>query len=551
MKSFTIVSQPNYEDGNNDNDKQWRELFPPQKTNSFRVKLLESPNRLGNAVNAFRGVELIHPNSNNVSTFGIWQDPDQYNNYFVKDPGDVGQLDKPEDYNLLYMPTLRGYKSVQFKDTLNNRDYSYKVVPLKKLKFPSSIASEESDAAGVFFEQVPNNEIDTPDIILYISDNKNCQGQPIGWLNPAILNFTLDGKDIKDIDVQTQDIAQQVLRLFLSDSALLLVEPHIDDRHDLRISFLKKLKQRIDQRTGGQVTQDLSLFEYVLLGGKTSNPWKPFLSLDLLGGEFYVQKHGDQDKPVIHWKPPSELPSNAGWFADYCLKQWVGTQLDHHIAPNIVEPPPSPRPYGSIKGLDSFTVGDLDRVNSSCSLLLSHHPQFREGNLYHFLVKLLQDFQGREEEKCHYGSVRSDRTQSKVSFDDVYFMNRFSKCYVAPKSPVLVAIPGVDKFLDPIRSVNNGDRDFLLRLFNSLDLRRAPEGTLRDRPKVKLPNRFGWWNDWHSILFKDRWDIEVQYIDFLPGFVLGRSRLGKGLGKGYLGLNIVESKDWKSEIMHF
>ena len=201
--------------------------------------------------------------------------------------------------------------------------------------------------------------------------------------------------------------------------------------------------------------------------------------------------------------------------------------------------------------MDSFTVGDLALVNSSCSSLLSHHPKFREGNhLYHFLEELLKDprFKGREEEKCHYGSVRSapegtlrDRTKSKVSFDDVYFTNRFSKCYVVPKYPVLVAIPGVEnKFLDPIRSVNNGERDFLLRLFNSLDLR-------RDRPKVKLQNSFGWWNDWHSILFKDRWDIEVQYIDFLPGFVLGRSRLGEG----YLGLNIVESKDWKSEIMHF
>ncbi|MHC5833006.1 MAG: hypothetical protein ACYT04_97730, partial [Nostoc sp.] len=79
------------------------------------------------------------------------------------------------------------------------------------------------------------------------------------------------------------------LSLFLDQSSLILVEPHIDESYDLRISFLIKLNQIIQERQQNKANnKNLSLIEYIILGSQYPQSWKPFLILDLLGGEFYA-----------------------------------------------------------------------------------------------------------------------------------------------------------------------------------------------------------------------------------------------------------------------
>lgn len=544
MKFFNVVSKPN---------DQASEIGTISLTKKLKEAVREDDNK------------LIHPKSNNANSFGIWQDPDDENCYFVKESKHLGQLDNLQiDNNWLYMPTLSGIQKVRIFDTVNGKPVDYQVIGLEKQKLPFSFALKGSDIDGVFFEQVKKGEGNIGKEVKISHKPDKCQGQPTGWLNPVILQFSLDDNDM---NFETEGKKEQdILKFIISHSALLLVEPHLDWSYDLRISFLKKLQERINEshhnkNNGENYNNNFSLFEYMLLGRDTSkkipevwksSPWKPFLSLDLLGGEFYVERDDNQNQPVIYWKRPPDLSSNASWFAEFCLKQWVGTELTVEKEKlDLVQPPPAPRSSGASRGLMSFTVEDLEKAKSSCSYLLKHHPRFLESerNIYYWIVKVLEELklnrQGEVvEDQCHWGSteVIGNETEKKVNFDDVDFWNNFSARYVVPESPIFIKIPKVGNFLNPIDSINDGKRDFLMRLVNSLS-----SDICRNRTEIELHNRFDWWNKWYSILFEERWDVEIKYIDSLPGFILGQSCPGKA----YLGSESRESQNWKPETMHF
>lgn len=567
MKSFTIVSQPNYQDINSN---AWSLFSQKSEYNSFFIKLRADSAPLQEAVKTLAeksvngaSLKLTHPDSSNLTTACIWKHK-KNNKYYVKcDLEDISIFDRLSDRlganNLLYLPELKGKKLIDFRNKSNfDKTYRYQVIELEKLGFPSSLASKKSECHGAFFKQVESDEGVDPEIIDLECD-PNITGDrldgyyPVGWLNPVIFTLSLDENDIEHIENARGNEYLNALSLFIDRSALLSVEPHIDESYNLRISFLIKLCQIIQQRQQNQANnENLSLIEYILLGSQYHQPWKPFLILDLLGGEFYARQNVCQDRErerlLISWKSPQDAKSNKLWLACYWLEKWGNSlEIDIQQEVDVVAPPSSARPYRSSRGLVTFQVDDLSEI--SLTSVLKQHPRYRAdsqaNNLYRFLFELFTEPEFTEVqqtlEKFPYANFLriEDRDKGLVKFDDVDFWNYFSKSYVIPKSKILVAIPNRDrKFLEPISSINFGAYHFLWSLFNSFDRHRK-------REQVDFDNDFGWWNDCHRTIFNERWDVRLNFI-IRRGFVIQKSLLGQD----YLGQKANQA-DWKDVNMRF
>jgi len=564
MKIFTIISRPNYQDTNR--QKEWKDFFPNYKENSFSTRLTDYKNPLGEAVKTLKDrsvnseffLELTHPNSPNLSTVCIWKHQERDNRYYVKDLADLTAFDSTNRNNLLYLPTLREKKLIDFHNISDDENYRYRLIEAEELGFPNSLASKKSDISGVFFKQVKSDEGLDPSIINLeynpeITDDHEDEYHAVGWLNPVILTLDLDGNDIEHIEKANKNEYLYALSLFLDQSSLIFVEPHIDESYDLRISFLIKLNQIIQERQQNKANnKSLSLIEYILLGSQYPQPWKPFLTLDLLGGEFYayqnVNENREQEKPLVNWKPPQNAKSNKLWFAAYWLERWGNTQkINIQSEVNVVSPPSLARPYRSSKGLVTFQVDDLSGTTTSLTSLLKGHPLYisdpKKNNPYHFLVELFENPEFKKySEKFPYDNFwrRSNQNNQLVKFDDVDFWNYFSKTHFVPESLILIAIPNQDNsFLDPINSLNFGAYHFLWEFFNCFD-------SDRERELIEFDNNFGWWNDWHSSIFNERCNVWLKFIKH-SGFVIKKSLLG---GKDCLGLK-TNGVDWNNPNMRF
>jgi hypothetical protein len=564
MKIFTIVSRPNYQDTNR--HKEWKCFFPNYKENSFSTRLTDYKNPLGEAVKTLKDrsvdseffLELTHPNSPNLSTVCIWKHQERDNRYYVKDLADLTAFDSTNRNNLLYLPTLREKKLIDFHNITDDENYRYRLIEAEELGFPNSLASKKSDISGVFFKQVKSDEGLDPSIINLecnpeITDDRKDEYHAIGWLNPVILTLDLDGNDIEHIEKATKNEYLYVLSLFLDQSSLILVEPHIDQSYDLRISFLIKLNQIIQERQQTKANnKNLSLIEYILLGSQYPQPWKPFLTLDLLGGKFYayqnVNENREQEKPLVSWEPPQDAKSNKLWFADHWLERWGNTQkINIQGEVNVVSPPSLARPYRSSKGLVTFQVDDLSGTTTSLTSLLKGHPLYisdpKKNNPYHFFVELFENPEFKKySEKFPYDNFwcGSNQNNQLIKFDEVDFWNYFSKIYFVPESLILIAIPNQDNsFLNPINSLNFGAYHFLWELFNCFD-------SDRERELVEFDNNYGWWNDWHSSIFNERWDVLLKFIKH-SGFVIKKSLLGR---KDCLGLK-ANGVDWNNPDIRF
>ena len=463
------------------------------------------------------------------------------------------------------MPALQGKELIDFRDINNdNTTYRYQVIEPEELGFPNSVASRRSDINGVFFKQVKSHEGINPEIIdlqydRNITENYYNEDNAVGWLNPVIITLALDENDVEKIKNANAKKSGYLsaLSLFLEPSALILVEPHIDESYDLRISFLVKLNQLIQERQDGNLNnKNLSLIEYILFGSQYPQPWKPFFILDLLGGEFYAYQkqweNQEREKTLIGWKPPQDAQSNKLWFADYWLKRWVDSQkINTQSEVNIVPPSSQARPYRSSTGLVHFKVDDLSETNVSFTSLLSKHPQFisdeKANNPYRFLFNLFEDSEEDSElkkslDKFPYQSFWHTQNQDNqlLKFDDVDFWTYFSKTHFVPESLILITIPNQDnKFLDPICSVNFGAYHFLWGIFNCFD-------SNREREIVEFYNEFGWWNDWHSTIFNEHWNVSLKFIK-QSGFIIQKSLVGKDC----LGSKKTNQVDWEYENMRF
>lgn len=562
MRFFTIVSRPNL-----NRDEEWKSFFSSTRLRNNRDR--RDPDPLQEAVKILKeksvksesSLELTHPESPNLSTVCIWQHRERANKYYLKDQEDLLTFNSSEANNLLYLPTLRGKQLIDFYNISDNEKYRYRVIEPEELGFPNSLTSKKSDVSGVFFKQVKSNEGVNPEIIDLesepnITDDHKDEYHAVGWLNPVILTLALDGNDIEHIKNTEKKGYLNTLNLLIDPSSIIFVEPHIDASYDLRISFLIKLNQIIQERQQKKANnKKLSLIEYILLRSQDSQdpqPWKPFFTLDLLGGEFYayqnLSQNRDQEKLLVSWKFPQDATSNKRWFADYWLKRWGNTQeINTQSEVNVVPPPSLARTYRSSRGIVTSQVDDLSGTTLSLTSLLKGHPLYisdhKKNNPYRFLVEWFQDPELKKSlEKFPYDNFwrRLNQNTQLVKFDDLDFWNYFSKTHFIPESPILIAIPNQNnRFLDPISSVNFGAYHFLWGLFNCLD-------SDRERELVEFDNSFGWWNDWHSTIFNERFDVCLKFINH-SGFVIKKSLLG---GKDCLGLR-ANGVDWENPNMRF
>lgn len=563
MRKFTVVAKPNYQDIKT--HEEWNYFFPYDDEQSSRTRLRAAPqDPINQALKPLikeneDSIQLIHPSSVNVSTVCIWKQSNEKYKYYVKSSNDLVAFDRPDSNNWLYLPTLKGKKLVDFRDKNNyNATYRYQVIESEELRFPDSLATKKNRISGTFFKQVKESKEGNSEIIdLDVLDDSRDDYHAVGWLNPVVLTFSLDENDIEQIEAANTREYLYALKLFLEPSSLILVEPHIDESYDLRISFLIKLNQLIQERQQNKPNStNLNLIEYLIFGSQYTQAWQPFLVLDLLKGEFYsYQKQCENpnlEKPLIAWKPPQDAKSNKLWFANYWLKKWVKSEkINIHSEVNIVPPPSQARPYRPTKGLVSFKVDDLSVVDVSFASLLSKHPQFisdeRANNPYRFLFQLFQDSEQDSElkkslEKFPYNNfwrIESENYQL-VKFDDAEFWNYFIKIHVVPESPILIAIPNQNnRFLNPIDSINFGAYHFLWSLFNCFDSSR------KQNIIVEFYNDFGWWNDWHLTIFNQSWDVSLKFIK-QSGFIIQKSLVGKDC----LGCK-TNQVDWEYENMRF
>jgi hypothetical protein len=568
MKKFTIVSRPNYEDINRQNE--WKKNFPVYNKKSFSTRLMNDNNGLIEAIKTLEErsikseffLELIHPKSPNLSTVCVWKYQERDDKYYIKHSEDLIAFNNSNNNNLLYLPTLRDSPTlrretlIDFYNITDNETYRYQVIEPKELGFPDSLFSKKSDVSGVFFKQVKSNEgVDPVRINLEeIEEDSENEYHAVGWLNPVILTLDVEGDDIEHIQNASNNEYLNALSLFFDRSSLILVEPHINESYDLRISFLIKLYQTIEQENQSR-NKNLSLIEYMLLGSQCSQPWKPFLILDLLGGEFYayqnVWQDRDREQLLVSWKSPQDATSNKHWFAGYWLNKWVSSQkINIQGKVNVVSPPSLARPYRSNVGLVTLQIDDLSKTTPSLTSLLKGHPLYisdsEKNNPYHFLVKLFEDPEVKKySDTFPYDNFwhRLNQNNQSVKFDDLEFFNYFSKNHVIPESPILIAIPNQEdnRFLDPINSLKFGAYHFLWKLFkfNCFD-------SDRERELVKFSNSFGWWNDWHSTIFNERSDVCLKFIR-QSGFIIGQSLIG---GEDRLGLK-TKGVDWNYPNMRF
>ena len=134
MRIFTIVSRPNYQDLNR--CKEWIKFFPTYNKQSFSTRLTDYNNPLKEAVKTLKDrsveseffIELIHPDSPNLSTVCIWKHQEREDRYYVKHLADLTAFNSSNRNNLLYLPTLRGKNLINFRNISDDENYRYQVI---------------------------------------------------------------------------------------------------------------------------------------------------------------------------------------------------------------------------------------------------------------------------------------------------------------------------------------------------------------------------------------------------------------------------------------
>lgn len=534
---FTIVAQPNHQDPKK--YKEWVHFFPQYNSNSFSTRLRSDLDSLGEAEKILKEkpesvfpLEVLHPKSANHHTVRIWGSDKQPHKYYLQNSQDLNTFDTTNKDNLLYLPKLRQklrQEGKQFVEFRNNRDeerYRYQVIEAVELGFPNSVASKTNFISEGFFKEVGENDGVNPEIVELDCENINqSEYSCCGWLNPVVFTLALDGNDMEHIN-NAQDGYLKSLSLLLAPSSIIFVEPHIDEGYDLRISFFTKLYKLIQKSQ-----KNFSIIEYFLFGSQYTQPWKPFLALDLLGGKFYAWQKVYQirEAPLIGWEPPLDITPNAQWFANYWRQTWENMQLIQQnqlqqSQVDIVPAPPQARPYRPSKGLDTWKFSRREEIMPLTDVLVKH-PQFsqEEINPYNFLLQLFQDPILKKFDTIYGGSFPRIEGQL-LTFDEVKFWSDFSTNHLIPESSILISVPKQEnRFFDIIKSVNLGAYKFLGKLF-------SPHSP-REQEVLEFYNNFGWWNDWHSTIFEARWDIYLKFIE-RNGFIVSKSIVSKD----YLGL---------------
>jgi hypothetical protein len=459
--------------------------------------------------------ELLHPATAAEHTLPIWRGLGD--RLWMRSEADLGPIDSRPG-NILYFPQADARPGVVLHDRVNNRYCCYRSMPVPGI---ACQAATDETLRRALYQQVEESALAGLEVRRYtIEVNADaCQGEPAGWLNPLIVRVGFDGDALRP---------GEALERLARANAVLHVEPIFTEEWLGRLG----LQRAIFQRWRDAFIDEVSAVE-ALHWGRTptasSAPWRPFLALDGLGGSFHLENHGDLGATWT-WAPPVNAAVNRLWFARHWLAALGMQDRPAPEARSAVPPPaivrPWQRPVRRID-VDHEWAGAAALLRTAGTLLAS----FRGGR-YRSDREALLGWLGEvieregldalnESHRGHYSVAVTRGEVDAVLFDEAQFLDAFAEQYVAPHSPVTVAMP---EGTDAVRlTTSAGHRDLLLRWFRATG---AAASRVRE---AEIAHRFGWWNDWYGLLYTATLDVRLTLRRPPRGFRLGFARLGQNV----------------------
>jgi len=374
-----------------------------------------------------------------------------------------------------------------------------------------------------------------------VQNNNITDGFSEFWVNPIMLQVPVKGKYLGDI------VLERYMPLFQNEYVeknLLLLEPLFDSELNPRLLFYIEGEKQINQRNDSSI----STTEYLIWGeSATRFRWKPFASLDILKGKFFISN--DRGKTKIYWKQPEQLSANECFFISYWKRYWHGEILDKDF--DKLNPIPEPS-YARVPYYPSRTGGiELDQVNMerACSSSQSIFGCFDKCKTDTFdIIKTILDKPSLENfpiNRVFIGHLMMDNEAGRfrLYFNDTNYLSELAEKYIIPQSAVYIEFPECifnkgngnqeleesrntynetlrsERCLDLINSPYLGARNFLIYLCSNWK-----NPLIQEKFSSEMKN--GWWNKWYESLFNRS---HTQYLEFVSetGFILKSSILGE------------------------
>ena len=279
-------------------------------------------------------------------------------------------------------------------------------------------------------------------------------GTVSGWIRPFIIRLSLDGDHYNNHFEKGKKSAPNALHKLLKSEALKYVQPIVARTSDARWSLFQKWWDEIRQRGEDLAASHLTAVERLVFrpcienppfqdGMSVDSPWYPFFILDHLGGSFHVTGFG-KGNPEFSWCPPSTMPKNLEWFAEYWVDRWGGKLEDSDkLRGESFGAPRLPRVKRRLgKGVQDENA---TYANSVVKTLGDHPASDDLGELKTFLVKVFSshELQGTAEfEKLHRDSIRT--VEKQLHFYPKLFVESACRSALLPASPIRIQPPFLD-----------------------------------------------------------------------------------------------------------
>jgi len=586
LSRFILVFVPGA--AGNDEARSYRRRLTVDKSQFF-LDRLNAPEE--------HGVSLLHPTHASHYTYPFWirEDAGGDRVLLVGAKENRGKFEGPKgDEPIAFFREPPG-AHVFLQDDRGGASYLYERFRADTWSLPDSIVlsggtSGESDAQRHDWQgclghllrgrkdrdrSTLRGPVDRWSIAQAADDDGTVDGPIAGWLNPLVLAFDVDGDALRPPE-PGEDLGithtRTAVASALDNAAVLAVIPVLDEEWDGRLVGWEHL---LRSRTAGE---GLNVFERLVVGGtpeavarQTPEPaLLPFQSLDAMGGRFAIEA-ADSPDPSFRWLAP-ELGANGRWLARWMAGGWQrgwrgfapeletspgrswdfglvdggGQDVDREVI--VAERGPLSRARGESTACDLDEEEAARAVASAADMLELCAPALRESRLQlvsDYVIDLIADSRlgGHRIQQAHRGFVRVDDhgRRRQVDVDFTSFFREVANRTLAPRSPILVAVPDPasgdagparPRYIDMRRSVDHGPYALLW-------------GTLRPRAdepasggvapmderfagrRIELPGSFGWWNDWYQTLFVCPAEARVKFG--FGGFVTGAAQVGLGI----------------------
>lgn len=518
------------------------------------------------------GVELLHPKTS-VPSFPFWLAARGGRTELSVSRATLQNAFESPEHNAGWMFLVRPVHS-DLRLTFQNAQYHYRRMTSQGLGLQPSLfwhPSLEAMGGRLLHEhRSPGTELESWSIGVGAPDRA-----ADGWMNPLVLRFDVSGSACEDAPAHAPgNDTRRVLHSLRQRGRVLAIVPEFDAEASVRCRAWGRL---LRARSGS-----LNAIERLVAGAAQSHTCREapephlwsFFGLDALAGSFVLDGHGQgrgspsNAGPEYRWCAPPELAPNGRWLAEQLVSRWAAgeslllpqrasagatserrghSSADNHCRfslassdqrssvnerARVITTTAIPvRSFAPITRADGSagSASPLDGPSSFVSFCAEQATTGDDGTrrIARYFAALIEELKAHELGlPPHLHEAWLQPTDDGLRADVPGFLNALAQRLVAPRSSLLVRLPqqsGLDEacYLDLSRSVPHAHRALLWGML------RTPRGARRARA---LPATMGWWNDWHSSLFDDAADVQLELDDMT--FRLGRARLGEALGRG-------------------